>query len=476
MCGVDISGGLECETIESSRSRKFSMHIWPATRGLLNAGLMMTAAVASLLLLAVIVNLSWFDEALRPELASLRTPQPVSMEDNSYTLIFGFLAADERDPRVAGQEIVATLRSRFEQRQRIALSSEEMAVILGGSNLDAWEAEFESLACSSRVNTDCAERLIAEVAQADSRDPRLSVLLDRYDTIISQTLYRESQERDVHTPFPPFRELVRVGRLRLALSYRDDTTREFLERAGADFGFWTMLLRESEALAAKMISLAGIQNNLDFLSTLMRNRTLSEDDIRVINRFLRPLTKDESDIGEAFISEARIAVLSEPHPMTLESSWILRLMIQENATLNEEFLTVFSPVRLRASLTARAYFREAAYEPLPYDLHIFPPPLYNLGGKLARKSAWGDVQIFSARVHDQSGRISLVLLQAEIERHPDVNVEVVIQMSDHRNPYTDNPMEYDAQAQTIGFECLHTVFHPPAPPDLCSIRIGATSD
>jgi hypothetical protein len=445
-----------------------------ATRSLLNAGLILIAALASLSLLVVIVNLAWFDEVLRPELVALRTPQPVSMEDNSYALVLGFLAADEQDPRVAGQEIVQALRQRYEQGQRIALSPREMGAILGGPDLDAWEAEFESLECSTRVYMDCAERLMAEVSQTDSQHPRLSVLFDRYDTIVRQTRYEENQERDVYTPFPPYQQLARVGRLRLALSYRDDSTREFLEKAAADFEFWTMVLRESEALAAKMVSLAGIQNNLDFLSTLMRNRTLSEDDIQVIRRFVRSFTSDEIDIGEAFISEARIAVLSEPHPMTFESSWISRLVLQENATLNEEFLTVFAPVRLRASLTAQEYYRQKAYEPLPYDWRLFPPPLYNLGGKLARRSAWGDAQIYLARVHDQNGRISLVLLQAEIEQNPDTAVEDVIRLSDHRNSYTDDPMEYDAQAQTIGFECLHTVYHPPAPPDVCSFRIGRT--
>jgi hypothetical protein len=443
-----------------------------ATRTLLKAGLILLAAAASLSFLAVVVNLSWFDEALRPELASLRRPQPVSMEDNSYALVFGFLAADERDPRIAGYEIVDALRERYEQGQRIALSSDEMGVILGGSNLDAWEAEFESFDCSTRVYMDCAERLIAEVAQTDSRHPRLSVLFARYDTIVRQARYKENQERDVYTPPPPYQQLARVGRLRLALSYRDDSTREFLEKAAADFEWWVMILRDSETLVTKMVSLAGIQNNLDFLSTLMRNRTLSEDDIQVINSFLRPFTSDETDIGEAFISEARVAVLSEPHPMISESSWISRLMLQENATLNEEFVTVFAPVRLRASLTAQEYYRQEAYKPLPYDFRLFPPPLYNLGGKLARRSAWGDAQIFLARVHDQNGRIALVLLQAEIEQDPSTAVEDVIRMSDHRNPYTNDPMEYDAQAQTIGFKCLHTVFHPPARPDTCSFRIA----
>jgi len=451
------------------------MNIRLTTRNLLNASLMLVTALALLPLLVLIVNLSWFDEPLLPELASLRTPQLVSMDDNAYVFAFGFLAADERAPRVAGQEIVQALRERYERGQRIALGPEEVAVILGGSDLEAtWQTKFKSLVCNARVYMDCAERLIAEVAQTDSQHPRLSILLDRYDKFLRQTRFEENGERDAYTPFPPYRQLRDVGRLRLAISYRDESTLEFLEKTAGDFESWVTILRESEALATKMVSLAGIQDDLDFVSTLMRNRPLGDDDLHLIDRFLRPFTSEESDIGEAFVSEARIALLSEPHPMITRSSWITRLMLQENAALNEEYLAVFVPMRLRASLSAREYYRQRAYERLPYHIRTFPPPLFNLGGKLAlRSSVWfPDAQLYLARVHDQNGRISLVSLQAEIEQRPDTAVEDVVRLSMHRNPYTDDPMEYDAQAQTIGFKCLHTVFHPPAPPDVCRFRIG----
>lgn len=456
------------------------MNIRLTARSLVTAGLLLTAALASLLLLTLIVNLSWFDEPLRPELASLRTPQRVSMENNSYALAFGFLAAGGRDPRTAGQEILRAHRDRYEQGQRIALSPQEIEAILGGSKLDAsWQSQFESLECNARVDMTCAERLIAEVTEIETPKARLSVLLDRYEDILREMYFEESRERDAYTPFPPYGPLRRVGRLRLAIGYRDDATPELLEKAAEDFEFWVRLLRDSETLATKMVSLAGVQDNLDFLSALMRERALGDDEVRTIRSFVRPFTSEESDIGEAFVvSEARIAVLTEPHPMTAGSSWITRLMIQENATMNEEYLTVFVPMRLRASLSAQEYYRQKAYERLRYDLELLPPPLFNLGGKMARKfSVWSDdVQLYVARVHDQNGRISLALLQAEIEESPDRAVEDVIRSSTHRNPYTADPMEYDPEAQTIGFECLHTVYHPPAPPDVCTFRLGRISD
>jgi hypothetical protein len=204
----------------------------------------------------------------------------------------------------------------------------------------------------------------------------------------------------------------------------------------------------------------------------MRHRELEESEHRQIGAFLRPLTREESDIEEAFVSEARIALLSEELPILMASSWPMKLMAQENATSNDDYITNVIPMRHRASLSAGEYYRQKAYKPPTYQLRLFPPPLYNLGGKLALSKA-RDAAQFPARVHDQSGRILLVLLQSEIKRRPkSTEVRHVVQASEYRNPYTNSPMEYDAEARTIGFKCVHTIFHPPDPPDACAFSIG----
>jgi hypothetical protein len=432
------------------------------------------AALLVLALITLFINLSWFDEPLHPELVALTEFEPVSMDDNAYAWALGFLATQDKSPLRAGQQIVEALRERYEEGQRIALEPQQMERILGGSNLDqAWRADFQSLSCSSRVYLNCAELLIAEVAQAESRHSRLDVLLSRYSTILSQRRFQEHLERDVFSPLPPYRQLMDVARLRLAISYESDSTADFLSKSAEDFAFWLRILRESDTLPSKMVSLAGLQNNLDFLSTLMRNRGLEESEYLQIQMFLSPFTREESDIGEAFISEARVALLSERPPMVMGSSWLMRLLVQKSATLNEEYLTTFIPMRLRASFSAREYYRHEAFKTLPYAFRVFPPPLYNLGGKIARNQAWRDAEAYTSRVHDQNGRILLLLLQAEIERSPtSAAVRDVVVRSIYRNPYTEQPMDYDTERQTVGFECLHTVFHPPNPPDVCAVAIG----
>lgn len=433
-------------------------------RGLLVRGLLLVAALAAL---TILVNLSWFDEPLHPDLLALRAPLPVSMQDNAYPLIFGLPAADDRDPLAAGRTIVRELRERYQQGQRITLSAEEMDDILGGSGLDeAWQAGFESLTCNSRSSLDCADRLIAEVGQA-AVDPRLRTLLARYDTILRQSRFEENQEFDVHSPVPAYGLLMAVGRMRLAISYQRERTQEFLDKIAEDLDFWTTMFREGESLVAKMVALAGLRNDLEFLSALMRLRELDDDELQSIRSFLHPLTSQGHDIGEAFLTELRIALLSDkPLVVTLGNpSWVIRLTLQERATLNEYYLTSVIPMRLRASLSPEAYYRRRAYEPLPYDLRVFPPPLFNLGGKLVLKQAPA-MQDYISRVHDLNGRISLVLLQTEIERNTGSSVETIVRSSNHRNPYTLAPMEYDMQALTIGFECLAN------PNDVCGVAIG----
>jgi hypothetical protein len=68
------------------------------------AALLLVVAVAGLLV--VLTNLSRFDEPLLPELEALRTSKPAPLEDNAYPFALGFLAAERRDPRAAGVEII----------------------------------------------------------------------------------------------------------------------------------------------------------------------------------------------------------------------------------------------------------------------------------------------------------------------------------------------------------------------------------
>jgi hypothetical protein len=274
------------------------------------------------------------------------------------------------------------------------------------------------------------------------------------------------------TPWPPLGPIVELGRLRLAISFRTDPTAVFLEKASQELTFWRMTLREAQLLGTKMSALAAIRWANDFLSTLVRERELDARDLKQLRDFVRPFTREESDIGAAFLTESRTSLLGGIPSVAGDASWAIRLLLQKNATFNQEFRETIEPMRRRSSLDARDYYDYKAYEPLRHEFHLAPAMFYNLGGKLAlSRSAW-DAHQFPSRVHDEDGRITLLLLQAQIEERPDLDVATLVRSSTLRNPYTGEAMEYDSRTRTIRFRCLHTASHPPEPSDQCAVALG----
>lgn len=427
----------------------------------------------ALVTLTIFINLSWFDETLHPDLARLTPPQPVSMEANAYPLIYGFPAAGDRDPREAGLSIIETLRERFERGEEITLSAQEIGDILGNPQTqDGWNRIFPTLDCNARFAIDCADRLIADVALQGADHPRLRLLLDRYETILGTPRFEENQEYDVSTPIPFNGELMAIARIRLALEFRTGSNAEILAGIAGDVAFWKRMLRDGQSLIAKMVALAGLRNDTTFLSTLLRERDLTAVELGEVERILSPLTTDERDIGETFLAELRISLMSEkPYALLLDGPpAIARLALQENATLNEYYFTTTIPLQLKASLSASEFHDQGANAPMAYDVRAVPPPLYNLGGKFILKWVASQISLadYISRVHDLDGRIGLVLLQAEIALSPSRSPEDVVRESRHRNPYTLEPFDYDRDAGTIGFDCLANGT------DVCAVAIRAS--
>jgi hypothetical protein len=448
------------------------------------AVLLVVAAVAGLLV--VLTNLSRFDEPLLPELEALRESKSAPLDDNAYPFALGFLAAEPRDPRAAGVEIIGILQARRDRGEPATIGTEEKQAILGAplandglaigsrSTEKRPSAQVSSLGliCQPRHRLDCAHRLIATAASLDPDEPQLALLFARYETLLKHAHYVETPAPDLMTPWPPLGSIVEIGRLRLAISFRTDPTAVFLEKATQELAFWRMALREAQLLGTKMSALAAIRWAHDFLSTLMRERQLDAADLAQLRGFVRPFTREESDIGAAFLSESRTFLLSGMPSVAGDASWVVRLLLQRNATFNQQFRETIEPMRGRSALNAREYYDHKAYEPLLHEFVLAPGMFYNLGGKLALSRSTWDAHYFPSRVHDEDGRITLLLLQAQIEERADLDVATLVRSSTLRDPYTGEPMEFDSRAGTLGFTCLHTATHPPEPGDQCAVALG----
>ena len=419
----------------------------------------LAALIGILIAFTLIINLAWFDEDLDPELARILPPQPVSMEGNAFPNVYGLLAAEDRDPHTVGIEVIEKFRQRLAAGERVNVTVDEMAVLLGDSDLaEVATSTYANMTCNSRFEVDCADRLIDEVSDAGNANSRLNLLINRYEAILALPRFEENQEYDVSTGIPSYGALMQISRSRLAHSFNEKPTAQFLDDIAGDIRFWKTMLRDGQTLIAKMVALAGLRNSMQFLSVLMHQRSLSPAELTGIGQLLTPLSDEERDIGETFLSEFRLTALTDESLAALidSPSALTKLAMQNNATYNEFYLTTTLPLRFRAALSADEFYEQRGYERLTYEVRVFPPPLYNLGGKVTLKYFAEQIGMtdYISRVHDIDGRIALVLLQAEILSNPEQPVESVIAASRYRNPYTLEPMDYDRATGQIGFDCL----------------------
>jgi len=259
----------------------------------------------------------------------------------------------------------------------------------------------------------------------------------------------------------------------LAADYNSLAAEQFLTSIEQDMAFWKLMLRDGQTLIAKMVALAGLRNDLQYLSALIRNRSLAMTDITLTRQLLQPLSLQERDIGETFLAEQRMHLLSSDYSHTMYGNtswfkyWLIRSTNQRNATMNEYYSSVVLPLRLRSKLSAEEFYQQKAFENLSHPMRVFPPALYNLGGKLIVKELFpATLQDYIARVHDIDGKINLVALQLEIKTKPELTITDAVKNSRLRNPYTREAMEYDDEAGTLGFDCLDF-----RSKDLCTVKL-----
>jgi hypothetical protein len=248
---------------------------------------LLLAAIPAMLLVVVVVNLTWFDEALIPELDTLRKPQRLVLEGNAFPSAMGFLAAKDRDPRVAGLEIIRVLQAHRDRGEPAIISKEEKRGILGEpltteglarsrpeTKPSASTSTFGQV-CLPRYRLDCAQRLISDVAELDPDEPTLSLLLSRYDSLLQQERYVETPAPDPMTPWPPLGPIQELARVRLAISFRTEPTAVFLEKVTQDLRFWRMTLRDGQLLGTKMSALSAIRWAHDFVAPFVHSHRTS---------------------------------------------------------------------------------------------------------------------------------------------------------------------------------------------------------
>lgn len=409
--------------------------------------------------LTLIVNLAVFDEKpLEPVSRLMESEYGVEppREGNAYFALLGLKAAEDRDFAASG----AQLLERYAYKQA-ALGDADYLEILGNLAADqAWLEAYDG--CTGRKQAGCLAHFAGQIQSKPLGGERVNLLLQRYQQIIDLPLFQDQEHLGMATPLPEYSAMMKLSQLQLANSFLSGDSSAFLDRLEADIRFWRMLLDQSRSLLGKMVGLAGIWNDVSFLSEFVASQDSLDEHRAVITRILTPLTAEELDIGESFEFEQRFFAFDLiNHP----GSPVKRLLVQPQATSNSYYSLITEPMLRLSSMPIEQFV--GVYVPARDStagsaqltstdglLSLSPASLYNLAGKQKLVENAYSPADYVARAHDANGMIDLVRLQVELKNEAEADRVRAIQQATIGNPYTQAPMYYDEDGSWLSFECL----------------------
>ena len=430
------------------------------------------------ILTALLVNLSVFDEDLKPEVASILQPVQVPPhEDNAYFAIWGMIATADKDVVETGVRLVERYQHNQEKNDLDTLTAEDYAEILGATSLDEeWKKDYQN--CNARIKYGCSAELRTALQNTPIISQRLLLMLERHEHILSMSTYKNSGPSSFLSPLPSYGTAMKLSQIKLANLYNSGTSLDFLKQLAVDIRFWKMLLEQGSELIDKMVGVAGIWADVQHLSEFLTTHELSEDETLLVMSLLTPLTKDELDIGEAFKSEQRTLFLplTSPNVYTLPglTPAVANWLTQTNATQNSYYQHITAPMLRLSSLseaefTAYIHDSPSGREAIDDMITIWPGSLYNLGGKILLAQLLGSPADYIARVHDVNNMISLVKLQLSSQAEEVVPFESVLSKLKSASPQSSEvlagkALKYDAEEGWLQFDCLDK-------PSLCGIKL-----
>lgn len=416
-------------------------------------------------LIVLTMNLSLFDEELNTEIVDIMKPRPMPAEnENAYFAIWGLAAASDKEMMSAGIGLINRYLMNRDKKGADEIFPEDYDEIFGGQDFDTeWLDTYSR--CSSRTEYGCLLKMSTQLVSTPITSERLKVMLNRYTQIVQMTKFQQINHTSIATPLPAFSAVLRLNQIKLAQLYNMESHELFVEQVKVDLEFWKIVLVQGNTLMDKMVAIASIWTDIQYLSEFIRTKSPSKELQTKVVRLLEPLTTEQLDISDAFITEATMLYRSVSNITQEEMATIfglkifpVNLLLQPNATNNSHYENFLKPIVRLNKLSKDQFYQEIQLDSIDlnkaFAVNFNPSNLYNLSGKLLLNFSIWSPEDYIARVHDLNGMISLVKLQVQLKDVTGNSVESTINVSTIKSPYTDKTMAFDKENNWLGFDCL----------------------
>jgi len=434
-----------------------------------------TASIVILFITTVLViNMDVFDEALLPEVEAMLALKPTAFEaNNAYIGLFALSGPIDKEYQQQKIKFKNKLNSKITNTGYDFLTLDEYnELVKSPTGQSTWYKNQPT--CSERTENNCFTQIVTHLKSTPIKDADTLKMLDRYQQLIQSEYYQEAIDYSFVGKLPNMSQPMTLNRLYLTHNYLTLPTDQFLPLFATNHKFWRTVLKDSHFLISKMVASAAIRFHYQFITAVINQQILTEQQFIQIERILSPLSSEETSLAHAFYIEHRNSLLNfklndlSDDQSSDMSSMAFNLAYQPNASMNLIYLNSTKPSMAMSQLTSKDFFKlmqqisngavdkqfDCCIDKTSDYSRFSPSILYNLSGKTFLQYLSGAYHAYNKRFHDLNGMHQLVMLRLELARQNDQNISQIVKQSKYRNTYTDEAFKYDPKNNEILFNCL----------------------
>ena len=409
----------------------------------------------------ITVNLAIFDEDLKPEINSLLESAAMpANKDNAYIALLGLKSDESQNMFYAGEQIVANYQRQLENPGDFSDSIGEYGEYEIDKSLDAFWLEALD-GCNDRIDDSCLKPHSEKLKNIQTDSARLNALLNRYQQLLLAKDFSEIDNVSFNMPTPAYIYAIKLGKIQIINLYNAKNYSAMLRQIKADMAFWRMVLRQGKSLIAKMVAVSRIWGNIEYMSELLKEESLSSADLQLVKELASPLTRSELDIGKSFVWEFRHTIyFFENLPLSE------KLISQTNASVNTSYELTTAPLICLSKLDASKFgsfyndWKQSKHQEIcniqssRTDHFSNLLNLYNIAGRVhLPESSELYASDYIARVRDLNGMFKLLKLKLDLRNAESLSIEQLSRLTSKNSEFDDYTI-YINDENKLGFECL----------------------
>jgi len=408
--------------------------------------------------LVAFAALALYDTPLQPAVAEFFSVPSTTVPEaeNGYFALLGFGAPAGADIHAFGRKTFQTAMDKAAQRRsrNVQAGPQSDSVSDAKLNFKGKDLPKDSFYLFMTGSSKSLDRLVE-----DNRE-----LLARYQTLkryrrIVEPAVKDGQSQDQPIPtFMPVRSIQTLALMSVLRQAHQGRVDEALGQLGDDLVYWRAVLQQGHTLITKLIAIACLQRDHQVLSEMIAHTDLSGSQRARIRAMLPPWRPEDTSFSEAlryeafYLSDALFASVPQRGPLD-------RLFLKPNATRNAIARMQMANADM-AALSADRFYKKLPLVSgqLSAAVRLKPDVLYNPIGAILMSIAVPQYSGYFARGHELEAKRRMVMIHL-LAKEKGIGfdgMETFLQQlgTEYRNPYTNQPMQWDAKKKAIVMDSL----------------------